>query len=268
MQGTYEHWRDNYKIPSCWRVLNDDCIPHFHSSIELVYVTGGKLKATLNGVSYTAGENQILISSSYTVHRYETETYSDAIVLTVPLYFIPAYDKILAHSCFAQNLYKDDEPESEILHCLNVLSHEGAGAHKLSENILKGYIYVIVGMLIDRVGLVPIEDEPNRSLTKEILIYLQNNYLCPVSLETLSRDFGYSQSRFSHIFNTYFSCSIAEYVGTLRCRHAASLLTNNSIPITDAAMSSGFESMRTFYRSFKHCFGITPSQYRTNCARA
>ncbi len=264
MQGIYEHGRDNYKYPSCWRVINNVCPPHFHSSIEFVYVMDGELKATLNGVSYTVSKNQILISSSYTVHRYATESYSDAIVLIVPLDFIPSYNKVLSQNCFSQKVYKDTAACSEILHCMKILSHDGEKGCKISPNVLKGYIYVIVGMLIENVGLIHIGNDQNHNLTKDILIYLQNNYLAPVSLELLSKDFGYSKSRFSHIFNSYFGCTLAEYVNTLRCRHAATLLIDDSVPIINAAMGSGFDSMRTFYRSFKRCFGVTPSQYRNN----
>ena len=31
--------------------------------------------------------------------------------------------------------------------------------------------------------------------------------------------------------------------------------------MVDIAMSVGFESTRTFYRAFKRCYGMTPSEY-------
>ena len=269
MLGIYEQGRDNYQYPSCWHAVNGVCMPHFHKSIELIYMADGEMKATLNGTPYTVTKNQILIVSSYTMHHYETETYSDAIILIVPFDFIPSYSKVLLQKRFSQNIYGADSIEkSEIVHCLKILCQNEAGSHRLSLNVQKGYIYVIIGMLIESVGLVADHNDQSRNVTKDILTYLQNNYLLPVSLEQLSKNFGYSMSRFSHIFNSYFGCTIAEYINTLRCRHAAGLLIDDSVSIIDTAMSSGFSSMRTFYRSFKHCYGVTPTQYRNNYVKA
>lgn len=268
MLGVYEHERDSYKFPSCWHVVNDVCLPHFHSSIEFVYVTDGELKVTLNGVPSFLKKGQMLIVSSYTVHFYETVTASEAIILIVPLDFIPTYNKMLAQNDFIRNVYQDSSGKSsEILHCMRILSENSVNDKKLSANIIKGYIYVIIGILIENVGLTHNKNDPNRSTAKDILIYLQDHYLSPVSLQLLAKNFGYSASRFSHIFNSCFGCTIAEYVNTLRCRHASGLLIDDSVPIINAAMGSGFNSMRTFYRSFQHCYGVTPSQYRDNYAK-
>lgn len=266
--GFYEHERDGYKFPSCWYVTNDACLPHFHSSIEFVYVTDGELKVTLNGVSSFVTKGQILVVSSYTVHYYETATSSEAIVLTVPLDFIPTYNKLLTQNDFTQNVYQDRfREDSEILHCMRILSENSVNNKKLSANVIKGYIYIIIGILIENIGLIHNKNDPNRNIAKDILIYLQDHYLSTVSLQQLAKDFGYSTSRFSHIFNSCFGCTIADYVNTLRCRHASGLLIDDSVPIINAAMGSGFNSMRTFYRSFRHCFGVTPSQYRDNYAK-
>lgn len=260
MQGIYEHVRDNDKYPACWRTENDCCMPHFHSSIEVVYVIEGELKAVLGGKSYTVCKNQILISSSYTVHYYHTESHSKSIILIVPLDFIPYYDKIFAKKALAQCVVENDAASSEILHCMEMLSRNDRQDLSLNANITKGYIYVVLGMLINHVGLMDIANDQGRHLTKDILIYLQNNYLESLSLESLALKFGYSKSRFSHVFNACFGCTITGYINTLRCRNAANLLMGET-PMIDAAMNSSFESMCTFYRCFKHCFGVTPTQY-------
>lgn len=265
--GTYERERDDFKLPACWRVTNDTCLPHFHNSLEIVYVTKGKLKATLNGVCHDVKEGQLLIVSSYTVHHYETIISSEAVILTVPLDFIPSYDKQFSHNCFAQTIYQDLKMQnSEILHCMSILAKDDL-EKKLSINVIKGYIYVIIGMLIERIGLVPTRNDGSQNITKDTLTYLQGNYLSSISLQQLSQNFGYSASRFSHLFNSCFGCTITEYVNTLRCRHASGLLADDSVPIITVAMSSGFSSTRTFYRSFKRCFGVTPSQYRDSCMK-
>lgn len=259
MESLYEHSRDSDKYPVCWRTLNDRCMPHFHSSMEFVYVTDGELKASLNGKSYTVKKGQILISPSYTLHYYSTERYSDSIVLIVPLDFIAYYNKIFSQKVFSSWLCSDSA-DGEILHCMRKLEAEGENDCIANANIARGYIYIILATLIDRVGLVDVPGGQNRYLTRDILVYLQNNYLGSVSLELLAAHFGYSKSRFSHIFNDSFGCSLKEYVNSLRCRHAAGLLVQGT-PMIDVAMSSGFECIRTFYRRFKQCFGVTPTQY-------
>ena len=265
MLGVYEHERDGYQFPSCWRVINNSCMPHFHSSVEFVYVTQGELKISLNGISSVVKSNQLLMVSSYLAHRYETISSSEAIILIVPLDFIPSYQKLLIQNDFKQSVYQDGSPDnSELLHCMKILSRGRGNQNKLSIPIVKGYIYVIMGMLIEAVGLTGKKGETAQNIAKDILIYLQANYLSKISLQELAQNFGYSSGRFSHIFNSYFNCTIVEYVNSLRCRHASGLLIDESVPIVHAATASRFTSMRTFYRSFKHCFGVTPSEYRDN----
>lgn len=137
---------------------------------------------------------------------------------------------------------------------------------KMQNMTVKGYIYTILGILTQRLGLCEREQNRQNDLAKEILVYLQENFLLPLTLESVAEHFGYSKSRFSHIFNSFFGCGINQYISSLRCRKAASL-AEESMPLIDAAMNSGFDSMRTFYRSFKAQFGITPSEYCKNYAK-
>ncbi|HEX2985502.1 MAG TPA: AraC family transcriptional regulator [Caproiciproducens sp.] len=265
MWDMYEHTRDNYKYPTCWKTQNDVCSPHFHSSMEFVYMTDGKLNATLNGKPYSVEKGEILISSSYTLHSYQTENYSKAIILIVPLDFISYYNNLFSRKTFSDCTCTDDK-DGEILHCMEMLIRRSENSPQNITNTDRGYIYIILSMLIERVGLVDIRNDQNRYLTRDILIYFQNNYRDPLVLEDLAVHFGYSKSRFSHIFNASFGCSIREYVNSLRCRYAANLLMQGT-PMIDAAMSSGFETMRTFYRRFKDCYGMTPTQYCSNYAQ-
>ncbi|HEX3037522.1 MAG TPA: AraC family transcriptional regulator [Oscillospiraceae bacterium] len=264
MQGMYEMFRDHLKYPSFWieKDKNPSYPLHFHSSIEFLYITDGSWKAVIDGKTYLADKDEIFIASSYSTHYYHAEKESRSIMLIVPLDFIPAYSTVLFKKVFSQCVCKDKRVNKEILHCLQqLLSYKECTER--TEIIIKGYIYAMIGMIINSVGLTDIDDK-GTSLSKDILIYLQNNYLAPVSLDILAHDFGYSKYRFSHIFSTCFGCGLTEYVNTLRVRHAASLLVTSESSLIDIAMNSGFESIRTFYRCFKHCFGVTPSNYRAN----
>ena len=80
-------------------------------------------------------------------------------------------------------------------------------------------------------------------------------------MDALARHFGYSRSRFSRLFHDHLGCSMIEYLSVLRCREAAQLLLESDMTMLDIAMKVGFECLRTFYRAFKACYGVTPSQY-------
>lgn len=261
MKEFYEIHRDDFQYPSFWQDINITCVPHIHGSLELLYVSQGSVKAVVDGRPYTVEQDQVLISSSYTIHYYIKEKTSHSILLVVPLNFISGYSKVLSQKIFAQCICKDANVNKEILHCLQQLLKLKECSESIA-NIIKGYILVIIGLLINCIGLTDAGED--NLLSKDIVKYLQNNYLSPITLNGLARDFGYSKYRFSHIFSTYFGCSLPEYVNSLRARHAANLLSETEISLIDIAMNSGFESVRTFYRTFKRCYGMTPSQYRTH----
>lgn len=256
MIGSYETTRDNVNYIDCWYSENDYCQPHFHSSIELTYVIAGQLTGWVNGEQYLLGENELLLCPCYSLHRYETEFASDTIVLTVPMEFIPSFQKLLRSQSF-QRITALLPADNELLHCLRQL----IAASKENVVLRKGYAYAVMGMLADILGLEPIKSLADTNLTRDILLYLQEAFLQPLTLETAAEHFGYSRGHFSHIFSNAFGFSFWEYLNILRCRHAAMLLSNSSASLIETSMNCGYGSLRTFYRNFKQVYGMTPTQY-------
>lgn len=262
MDGYYEHIRDSKKYPCCWNSIDNTCLAHFHSSIEIVYVTEGEVEYTFNGQSGMVHPHQVVLAPSYTIHYYSTPVTSRSIVLTVPLDYVPSFRKLLAHRTFQKRLWEEPDGERELLRCLQKLTQIcSVHGSQPPELFAKGYLYTVLAILAENLELTESEEENDTSLVRDILRYIDLNYRFDVTLETLACRFGYSKSRFSHLFHSYFGCGIPEYVNTLRCRNAALLITQESASLTDAAMNSGFESMRTFYRSFKKSFGVSPGEY-------
>ena len=258
-QAFYEHIDEEKNKPTCWLSMNNNCMPHFHSGIELVYIENGKMNATLNGKLYKIKHNQLLLVPSYTVHLFVTEKSSHTYVLKIPIGYIYSIYNILRKKTFSKILVEDEKAVSEIARSMKIIaSWENENADSL---LLKGHTYIILATLLDKVPLEDISPKTNQSQVRDVIDYLHNNYLLPLSLDKIATIFGYSKSRFSHIFNDSVGCGLTEYINSLRSRHAANLLLEETNSIIDVAMNSGFESMRTFYRSFKRNFAMTPSQY-------
>lgn len=263
VHGTYEYSRETDHYPICQKVGNNNCIPHFHGNLEMVYVIEGEMKAILNGRTLKVLANEMVLVPSYMVHQFQTEQYSDTILLIIPLDYLPSVKRLFKKNSFAIPVYRDEESKSELRSSLEILSR---GRHQPDSLVFKGYIQVIIGLLVEKVGLKVLAEDQAGELIRDILTYLDENFRSPLDLASLAQHFGYSKSRFSHIFNASFQCSITEYINTLRCRHAASLIIEGN-QLIDASFQSGFDNMRTFYRSFKAYYNETPSQYSQRMAK-
>ncbi len=255
----YEIFRDSQAVPAFWHSLNNNCMPHFHSALELIYVQDGVMEATLNGTLYRVQGEELLLVPSYTVHRYLTPVTSDTIVMIIPLSYIPAFQKIFSRKFFSLCHISNNPLVMEVARCMKCCCELNRNTPE--SMAIRGYIHVILALLAENIPLEDIQLRDDNSLMRNILSYLHNNYNHPLSLDKVADEFGYSASRFSHIFNKHIGCSISEYVNTLRCKQVAGMLLDGEESITQAAMSAGFNSMRTFYRAFMQVFGVSPSKY-------
>ena len=75
--------------------------------------------------------------------------------------------------------------------------------------------------------------------------------LCPKTPEHIYRQFRH-----------YYHKTPSEFISDLRINYAANLLRNTDQPITQVALSSGFENLSYFYEQFKRRFGLTPARFR------
>lgn len=260
---SYEAARDNMRYPAFWRVTDNACEPHFHSALELVYVKSGSLSVALNGTKAVVRQGQLLVVPSYTVHTYSTPQASQALLLLVPLDYISTFQKISGTRRFKNTVLEAPDAE-DIAACLELLLQEPVPADKDSF-VVRGFVYIVLGRLLQRVPMEAIPKDSDHPDICKVLAYVTQNFQKPITLSGLAAEFGYSANRLSHIFNKNVGCGLPEYINILRARQAAKLMLEGSASVTEAAMISGFESMRTFYRSFNMCFGMTPSEYITQC---
>lgn len=261
MDGRYEVTRDHKTELEIWPMRHNVCSPHFHSSIELTYVLSGEFKTVVSGHTYVVQPDTLVIFSSYCTHANLQEKRAKTIVMTIPSGLVGAASSRMSGKIFRDVLVTDPDVCSEVLHCMKRLIRYKADG-MLDTCIAKGYAYVIIGLLINKVGLVDVSSNKTDFFFKDILAYIEENYTSPLSLAMLSSKFGYSKYSFSHLFNSYFSCTLTDYINALRARCAANMLVTEDLSMTEIAMQSGFESLRTFYRVFKETYHCTPSAYK------
>lgn len=80
------------------------------------------------------------------------------------------------------------------------------------------------------------------------------------SLSSISRELGMSPFHFARTFSGLVGLSPHQYLLQIRLRRSAMLLRRGA-SVTEAALSSGFENLAHFSRTFRRRFGVNPSKY-------
>jgi AraC-like DNA-binding protein len=81
------------------------------------------------------------------------------------------------------------------------------------------------------------------------------------NLEILACELGISQMSLYRKINGLFGQSPGDFVRTIRLKHGAKLLKNNSGNISEIAYEVGFSNPANFSSSFRRQFGMSPRDY-------
>ena len=256
-RNAYESHRDMMQQSVAWRTQHGMCLGHFHSSVELLYMVSGSMTVILDGAEVQVHAGECLFCSSYMIHSYQEEGEHESIVAIIPLTAVPMISKTLASGVFVSPILRDEDGSIHTLLQLMVEASENA-----NQVMLKGVSYTLLGMAMERIGLKTAKGNAQTEMIRDILKYIHEHIDQPLNIRDVAGAFGYSESRFSHLFQERLKRTMHDYVRQLRCQQAAQLLRESEMPVSEIALSKGFESLQTFYRSFRHCYGMTPAGYR------
>jgi transcriptional regulator GlxA family with amidase domain len=95
-----------------------------------------------------------------------------------------------------------------------------------------------------------------------IIEYVSEHYDEDLYLEGLADRFGVSYRYLSRTLRVKLGMPFHRYLSLLRIRRATELLTTTSVRVKDVASCVGFQSDKTFFRTFKSIQGVTPSEMR------
>jgi AraC family carnitine catabolism transcriptional activator len=84
----------------------------------------------------------------------------------------------------------------------------------------------------------------------------------PISTAELARRVGISTRELERLFQRWLRSTPSAYYRRMRLERARALLRQTDISITDVAFACGFGSIASFSRSYKACYGHSPSAGR------
>jgi len=119
-------------------------------------------------------------------------------------------------------------------------------------------------ILIRRTALRPVSaPSPVNLLMKQLLAYLDQNFMLPLSLPQLSRHFGFSTFYLSRCFSQFSGLGIKRYIMQRRIAEAQLIMEKHSnLKLTAVAEQLGFKNYAVFNRAFLKISHIPPSAFR------
>lgn len=144
---------------------------------------------------------------------------------------------------FGQLVYRDCEIVSDMLHFFSLIGRHVH--HQQQQQNTPGS-----------------KQQENQKRFTELCNYISAHCTENLSLEELANEAGFSKYHFARLFKEMTGTTCHNFLLGQRILYAKSLLVDFSLPITEVAMRSGFNSLATFNRIFKAQIGCTPSEFR------
>ncbi|UPK27473.1 helix-turn-helix transcriptional regulator [Bradyrhizobium sp. 195] len=102
----------------------------------------------------------------------------------------------------------------------------------------------------------------DRRRAVEAALWIDDNSHEEVDLEQAAKQAGLSPFHFLRLFSSVLGVTPHQYLVRSRLRHAARLLADDDIAVTDVAYDVGFGDLSNFVRTFHRAAGVSPTKFR------
>ena len=234
---------------------------HLHPHMELFLVFSGEILVTVRDQEriMTAGTMAVVFPNE--IHSY-TALVSDVSAALVfwDLSYTGQEMNTLLMNHPVQPFLEIEQLHPNVLYLIMELIEE----QKKEEHspVYAPLIQLLLARLLPSLTLQKNRSNDFPELTYQISNYISEHFHEPLTLGQLAQHLGISKSHLSHLFSEKMGQNFASYLSSIRLSSACRLLIETNLSVTDIAEKSGFESQRSFFRTFKSHFGVTPLKYR------
>ena len=247
---------------------------HWHDELEIIYVKSGFLTVNISGENYIGKPGDAFVVSPGNLHFMGSQTGTvDYFTFLFPLKYIAfrsddMLDDKLIEPLNSGHLMISPEIKDTVKEQCKQLARVYAAEIDKSESKITSQIRKKIILLqfiheLWKKGFIVENDTTGRNtVEKEMVSYIQQNYMGKILLREFGEQFHLSEKYISRYFKEHFHITLSQYVTYLRLEHAKQMLQETDISVTEVAMQSGYQNISYFIRSFKKTYGVSPLKYR------
>ena len=268
-------FRISYSEP---RIDQPTSIHHHHDSFEIVLFINADLRIFIKDYEYKIRNWDLFFINEYDIHYImynATSNYARYVIHFKRDYALPVLKALSMEGILdqlASARYKKTRPNlkdrTEILALFEAIYKATGYGHEPYDEDSRARVLSNLALLLIRLKELLESGEPSDALTKNdvfiqnVIKYIDENYMKPISLTELSRSLYTDKYYLCHLFRKKTGLTVMEYVQHRRVIEAQKLLKDTDRDIISVYYECGFNNVQHFYRVFKKISKVTPQQYR------
>jgi len=215
------------------------------NSYEIIFVISGMVYITEDGKQYPLKKDDVLLLEPKR-HHFGYKESSDTsffwvhFTSTCRIEQIPKYQKV-------QDGYQ-----------LSLLFKQLM--HYRSEKQTTECLDYLTRLILMECSRSTVQEKTNH-IAAEVAAWITANRDIRLSVEEISRHFGYNADYLSRLFKSNYGKSLKEYMNAVKMDHIKQLMLHGDMSLAEIASLSGFEDYKYFLKFFKYHEEITPTQF-------
>lgn len=246
------------KINSCGtQTMETDSItwrrkgrPDYH----LVLISRGNVRVKYHDVTYALSEGNLFIYEPYAPQYYEYSKGTTAFWMHFAGTVLP---ELFSTMNISPGVYKQSFSANVFEQYRRLIQRFKLPRY---QNEIYGSFFTLMALISEEMhdcgDLGSVE-----SIWKSVS-FINEHFSQKMTLETLSEMFGYSPSRFSHLFYQVTGTTPMAYLRNVQLENAREILSYSQISVKEVALYCGYTDPLYFCKAFKKRYGISPSEFQ------
>ncbi len=239
--------------------------PHVHEVVEIVAVTAGQVRISIEGVACSLCPGDIAVIFPLTVHSYDAISEdAEGLAAIFPEDIIPEYNGTFHRLVPEDPILREEKTGADIHLAVRRLRELN-----MEEDLplCVAYLHVLLAGTLHSLSYRPVYDYSDRGLGYRILHHVSDHACEEITLESAAHALGISASHLSHFFSEKLQISFRQYINAIRIAKARLLMRDPSLTLTAICGICGYNNMRTFRRAFEKEVGCLPSEHQASLNR-